>query len=310
MSMRIVFMGTPDFAVPSLKILLENNYEIIGVVTAPDKPSGRGLKMNISAVKEFALQHRLKILQPVKLKEPEFVSEFQALNADLAVVVAFRMLPEIIWNAPRLGSINLHASLLPKYRGAAPINWAIVNGENETGATTFFLEKEIDTGKIIFSEKTTIGAHETAGELHDRLMHMGASLVLKTVNAIASDNYPQTPQNLNSEQPPAPKIFKETCRINWNESVDKIYNFIRGLSPYPTAWTIMDGKMLKIFSAEKEKNTLQVLPGKIETDSKTFLKIAASDGFLNIKELQLEGKKCLKTEDFLRGNKIENLSVQ
>lgn len=304
--MKIVFMGTPDFAVPCLKILLENGFDIVAVVTAPDKPAGRGLKLTASPVKEFAVAHNLKVLQPVKLKDENFIQELTALQPDLSIVVAFRMLPEIVWNLPKLGSINLHASILPKYRGAAPINWAIINSENETGVSTFFIQKEIDTGNIIYTEKVAIENHDTAGTLHDKLMNIGAALILKTVQSVAENNYPQVPQDLSIEQPLAPKIFKETCKINWQQPAKNIYNFIRGLSPYPAAWTMLDGKMLKIYFAEMLSEKTANQAGTIETDGKTFIHAYANDIALNITELQLEGKKKMKTEEFLRGYKIQN----
>lgn len=304
--MKIVFMGTPDFAVPCLKILLENGFDIVAVVTAPDKPAGRGLKLTASPVKEFAVAHNLKVLQPVKLKDENFIQELTALQPDLSIVVAFRMLPEIVWNLPKFGSINLHASILPKYRGAAPINWAIINGENETGVSTFFIQKEIDTGNIIYTEKVAIENHDTAGTLHDKLMNIGAALILKTVQSVAENNYPQVPQDLSIEQPLAPKIFKETCKINWQQPAKNIYNFIRGLSPYPAAWTMLDGKMLKIYFAEMLSEKTANQAGTIETDGKTFIYAYANDIALNITELQLEGKKKMKTEEFLRGYKIQN----
>jgi methionyl-tRNA formyltransferase len=308
--MRIVFMGTPDFAVPSLKILLDNGFDIVAVVTAPDKPAGRGLKMQHSPVKEFALQHSLKILQPLKLKDENFIAELKSLQPDLSIVVAFRMLPEVVWSLPRYGSVNLHASLLPKYRGAAPINWAIINGEKETGVTTFFIQQQIDTGNIILQERTNITATETAGTLHDKLMNIGASLILRTVQAIVSGNCPSVAQDFNQEQPPAPKIFKDDCRINWNQPAEKVYNFIRGLSPYPTAWTTLDGKMLKIFFAEKINEHAQHTPASVITDQKSFIHVTTSDALISITELQLEGKKKMKTEEFLRGYKIEKLKFE
>jgi methionyl-tRNA formyltransferase len=308
-NMRIVFFGTPAFAVNALDILVKNNYSIVGVVTAPDKPAGRGQKIQQSAVKEYAVHHDLNTMQPEKLKDSDFIDTLKSLNADLHIVVAFRMLPESIWGMPRLGTFNLHASLLPQYRGAAPINWAIMNGEKETGVTTFFLKQEIDTGKIIFNDVTNIGENETAGELHDRLMTMGASLVLKTVRAIEEGDYPQKPQQENSSLQHAPKIFKEDGRINWKKNLYEIHNFIRGLSPYPTAWTELkapDGHLyvLKIFRAEKEANS-EVTPSSIlENDGKQILKIAVKGGYIVIKELQLAGKKRMTAEEYLRGYKL------
>lgn len=260
--LRIIFMGTPDFAVPSLDILVENNFNVIAIITSPDKPSGRGLKIRESAVKKYAIAHDLKILQPLKLKDPLFIEELKSLQADLQVVVAFRMLPEVVWNMPPLGTVNLHASLLPQYRGAAPINWAIINGETETGVTTFKLQQEIDTGQVIYQKTVPIGKDETAGELHDTLMEKGAALLLKTVQDIASGEVSFIPQaTLQDSQVPihtAPKIFKENCKISWEQPVDKIFNLIRGLSPYPAAQTILNGKTIKIFKCRKENTDDQV----------------------------------------------------
>lgn len=307
--LRIVFMGTPDFAVASLKTLVENGYQIVGVITAPDKPAGRGQKLNESAVKQYAVEAGLKILQPEKLKNPDFIEELKLLHADLQIVVAFRMLPEIVWNMPRLGTFNLHASLLPQYRGAAPINWAIINGEKESGVTTFLLDHEIDTGKIIFQEKVSISENENVGDLHDKLMKMGAPLVLKTVDILAEGKVPGIPQSELIKNTAgirhAPKIFKEDCRIDWFKTGREIYNFIRGLSPYPAAWTelIDDSEqtfVLKIFFAEITTGA-NVTPGTIESDGKTYLKMKTADSWLNITDMQLSGKKRMKTVDFLRG---------
>lgn len=308
-------MGTPDFAVASLDILVKNNYNIVGVITAPDKPAGRGQQLQQSAVKKYAEEKKLTILQPEKLKAPEFLNELKALNADLQIVVAFRMLPEVVWNMPLLGTFNLHGSLLPQYRGAAPINWAVINGEKETGVTTFFLQHEIDTGKIIFREKTIIDENETAGDVHDRLMQIGAELVLKTVKAIESGNYPQTEQSVfigNGEQEKhAPKIFKDDCKINWSNSATSVHNFIRGLSPYPTAFFELlspENKnfSIKVFRSEKEIISHHLAPGSIETDQKHYLKIATEGGFIHIKELQLAGKKRMPITEFLKGFEINN----
>lgn len=317
--LKIVFLGTPEFAVASLNILLENNYEVIAVVTAPDQRSGRGLQLSESAVKKFAVKQGLKIFQPVKLKDELFLSELKKLNADLQIVVAFRMMPVELWNMPPLGTFNLHASLLPHYRGAAPINRAIMNGETQTGVTTFFLKHEIDTGNILFNEKVIISDNDTAGDLHDRLMTTGAELVLKTVKAIETKNYTEFPQSdvvSGSEVlKTAPKIFKEDCKINWNQSIVTIHNHIRGLSPYPSAFTELcspDNKILqlKIYKSDKETVSNQPLVGTIKTDEKTFLKIAALDGFIKITELQLAGKKKMNVVDFLRGSAIsENWKV-
>lgn len=301
--LRIVFMGTPDFAVASLDILVENGFNIVGVVTAPDKPAGRGLQLQESAVKKYAVSKGLPVLQPEKLKNPEFIAQLSALQADLQVVVAFRMLPEMVWNMPPEGTINVHASLLPNYRGAAPINWAIINGEKASGVTTFKLQHEIDTGDILFSDKVAIREDETAGELHDELMYTGARLLLKTVQAIAAGNVQETPQAdiAAADVKHAPKIFKETCQINWQEPLDKIYNLVRGLSPYPAAWTTLQDKSIKIYKAHKEHGQPSVAPGEFDTDQKTYVRIAATDGYLYLDEVQLEGKKRMDIAAFLRG---------
>lgn len=309
--MKIVFMGTPEFAVASLAILIENGYTISGVVTAPDKPAGRGQKLQESAVKQYALQHGLRIMQPEKLKSEDFIAELKAIDADLFIVVAFRMLPEVVWSMPKLGTFNLHGSLLPQYRGAAPINWAVINGEKESGVTTFFLKHEIDTGKVIFQERTPIAEDETAGELHDQLMQTGAHLVLKTVKAIEGKTAETVEQDHliqeNSGQlKHAPKIYKEDCRIDWNKPVVAIHNLIRGLSPYPTAYTQMEELTLKIFRSSKEVTTHHDTPGKVISDGKTFLKFAAADGYINVLELQMEGKKRMKVDEFLRGYRLSS----
>ena len=303
-------MGTPEFAVESLDILVKKNYNIIGVVTVPDKPAGRGQEIQQSAVKKYALEKGLNILQPEKLKDESFLEQLRNLKADLQIVVAFRMLPEVVWNMPRLGTFNLHGSLLPQYRGAAPINWAVINGEQETGVSTFFLQHEIDTGKIIFREKTPIAENETAGNIHDRLMVIGANLVLKTVKAIEENTYPQINQAefiANGEVVKhAPKIFKDDCKIDWSKNVMEVHNFIRGLSPYPTAFSSFlspDGKSfsVKVFLTEKEIIQHTDVVGSIITDSKTYLKIATKAGYIHLKELQLAGKKKMATTEFLRG---------
>jgi len=302
--MRIVFMGTPDFAVASLNALFEAGYEIAGVITAADKPAGRGQKLQESAVKKYAVEKGLIILQPLKLKDPEFIEELRALKADLQIVVAFRMLPEIVWNMPPKGTINLHASLLPQYRGAAPINHAIINGETESGATTFFLKHEIDTGDIIFSEKVGIAEDDSAGDLHDHLMEAGAGLLVKTVKAIEENNYKEQPQLFSDELKHAPKIFKEFCEIDWNQPVKTIYNLIRGLSPYPTAFTSLNGKTIKIFKTTYEAATPGINPGEFLTDGKTFLKFAARDGLISLLDVQYEGKKRMMVDEFLRGMRL------
>jgi methionyl-tRNA formyltransferase len=303
--MKIVFMGTPDFAVASLRKLVENGCEVVAVVTAPDKPSGRGLHMNQTPVKQYAVSRGIPVLQPEKLKNPEFIEQLKSYQADLQVVVAFRMLPEIVWSMPTKGTFNLHGSLLPQYRGAAPINWAVINGDTETGVTTFFIKHEIDTGNIIFVDKEPIYPHDNAGTVHDRLMERGADLVLKTVKAIEAGDYPQLPQETDIELRPAPKIFKETCEINWNQPAEKVHNFIRGLSPYPAAWTTLSGKMCKIYQSEMtDMEGKDVKAGETETDGKTFLAFKCADQFLRIKELQIEGKKKMGIEDFLRGFRL------
>jgi methionyl-tRNA formyltransferase len=304
--MKIVFMGTPDFAVASLNALLEAGFDLVGVITAPDKPAGRGQKINESAVKQFAVEKGLKILQPVKLKDPEFIQELRSLHADLQVVVAFRMLPEIVWNMPAKGTINLHGSLLPQYRGAAPINWAIINGEKESGVSTFFLKQEIDTGDILFSEKVNIEEKDTAADLHDKLMIIGAKLLVKTVKAIELSDYKEIPQDIKIGESlkSAPKIFREDCQINWNQPAMTIYNHIRGLSPYPAAFCLFQGKTLKIFQAEVNYSNHALEPGSFQTDHKATLQFACADGFISIQELQLEGKKKMKTDEFLRGIRL------
>ncbi|HWS00346.1 MAG TPA: methionyl-tRNA formyltransferase [Prolixibacteraceae bacterium] len=307
--LRIVFMGTPDFAVASLKTLLENGYRVAGVVTAPDKPAGRGQKMHQSAVKIFATEHQLPVLQPEKLKDENFLSELKALNADLQIIVAFRMLPEVVWKMPPLGTFNLHGSLLPRYRGAAPLNWAIMNGDQESGVTTFLLKQEIDTGNILFREKVSLSPDQTVGELHDQLMEIGANLVLKTVDAIADGTaipVAQEKMDIEPERLHAPKIFKDDCRINWHHDVQKNHNKIKGLSPYPTAWTELttpskEPVMLKIFRSTPEKCNHTDEPGTIRSDQKKWAKIACADGYLLITDLQLAGKKRMGIEEFLRG---------
>lgn len=304
--LRIIFMGTPEFAVPSLEILLVYKFNVVAVITAPDKPQGRGQKITFSPVKESARKHNLPVLQPANLKSPEFLEELKTYNANLQVVVAFRMLPEAVWSMPEFGTFNLHASLLPQYRGAAPINWAIMNGEKETGVTTFFLKHEIDTGSIIFQKKEPIHETDDAGTLYARLMNKGAALVLKTVQAVASGSYPIQPQPESIELKNAPKIFKETCEINWNQPSQKIINFIRGLSPHPGAWTTLNGKFFKLFKVSHAMHSYSKAhqPGNFETDTKTYLYINSSDGWVSIDELQPEGKKRMSTTDFFRGNKL------
>ncbi len=301
--MRIVFMGTPEFAVPSLRILVENGCEIVGVITAPDRPKGRGKKLGMSAVKEYALEAGLKIMQPTNLKNLEFQDELRSLKADLQIVVAFRMLPEAVWNMPPIGTFNLHASLLPQYRGAAPINWAIINGEGETGITTFFLKHQIDTGKIIFQEREPINDDDDVGTLYERLMTKGAQLVLKTVRAIDQGEFPQIDQNESQALKSAPKIFREDCEIDWNNTSDNIRNHVRGLSPYPAAWTQWKGKNLKVYEVRKVPTPLgNHQSGEIWSND-NMLFAATADGTLSLEDLQLEGKKRMKAGDLLRGLK-------
>ena len=313
--LRIVYMGTPDFAVYPLKHLVENGYQVVGVVTNPDKPAGRGQQLQESAVKKYAKEVGLKIMQPAKFRDPEFLEELASLKADLQLVVAFKMLPEVVWSMPPLGTVNLHASLLPDYRGAAPINWAVINGEKYSGVSTFLLKHEIDTGNIIFQEKVDITDEMTAGDLHDSLMEKGATLLLKTVDAIASGDYPLIDQNelLNGRTPiHAPKIFKEDMRVDWNSTLDTIYNRIRGLAPFPTAWaelihkTTGQSHSFKIFRTEKIAGAHAHAFGELATDGKKTFDVYVPGGILRILELQLAGKKRMLTEDFLRGFKLED----
>lgn len=307
-------MGTPDFAVEALRCLVEGGYNVVGVITMPDKPAGRGHKVQYSPVKQYALEQGLTLLQPEKLKDETFLAELSALNADLQIVVAFRMLPEAVWNMPRLGTFNLHASLLPQYRGAAPINWAVINGDTETGITTFFLQHEIDTGKVIQQERVAIADTDNVGVVHDKLMKLGGKLVVETVDAILAGTVKAIPQEdmaVVGELKPAPKIFKETCRIDWSQPTKKVYDFIRGLSPYPAAWCELknsNGEVIvaKIFEGEKEEEVHQLSPGTLITDGKKYLKIATSDGYINVLSLQLPGKKRLKTDELLRGYQFAN----
>lgn len=312
--LRIVFMGTPDFAVASLKNIITAGYNVVGVITAPDKPAGRGRQLSKSAVKLFAEEHQLPLLQPSNLKDEQFLSELKALNANLQVVVAFRMLPEAVWNMPELGTFNLHASLLPNYRGAAPINWAIMNGEKETGVTTFFLQHEIDTGEIIFQEKVNISENETAGELHDKLMLVGADLVIKTLDAIKENTVITSPQKDNGNLKLAYKIFKPTCKIDWNKTASEIHNHIRGLSPYPTAFFEITHKesnkklTLKVFKTSKLSIHHTEKIGTI-ISSKNELKIAVKDGFIQLLEVQPEGKKRMEIAAFLNGFNIKEYEL-
>ncbi len=310
--MRIVFMGTPEFAVESLKILVENNYNVVGVVTMPDKPAGRGHKIQFSAVKEYALKHNLPLLQPEKLKDETFLEALCAWKADLQIVVAFRMLPEVVWNMPKYGTFNLHASLLPQYRGTAPINWAIINGEKQTGVTTFYLTHEIDTGKIILQETIPVAETDNAGIVHDKLMILGAELVKRTVDLIIEEKVDALDQKKllpsDSGLKPAPKIYKETCEIDINKSVEEVYNFVRGLSPFPGAWMNIrfpgqESMVLKIFEVEKDFQNHTLPPGSVCTDGKKEAKIALKDGFIILKVVQAPGKKRMETGELLRGLK-------
>lgn len=310
--LRIVYMGTPDFAVEALRCLVEGGYNVVGVITMPDKPAGRGHKIQFSPVKQYALEHNLPLLQPEKLKDGEFLDALRAWKADLQIVVAFRMLPEVVWNMPRLGTFNLHASLLPQYRGAAPINWAVINGDTETGITTFFLKHEIDTGEVIQQVRVPIADTDDVGIVHDKLMTLGGRLVVETVEAILNGAVKRVPQEemaVAGELRPAPKIFKETCRIDWNQPVKCVYDFVRGLSPYPAAWTELvqpGGEMVvvKIFETEKVETPHSLAPGTLQTDGKTYIRVAAADGFVGIRALQLPGKKRLKTDELLRGFRL------
>lgn len=298
-------MGTPEFAVPCLEILIQNKFDVVAVITAPDKPQGRGQSIAHSPVKECALKNSIPVLQPPNLKSPEFLEELKSYGANLQIVVAFRMLPEVVWALPVLGTFNLHASLLPQYRGAAPINWAIINGEKETGVTTFFLKQDIDTGSIIFQEKETIKEDDTVGTLYERLMHKGAQLVLKTVQAIQIGSYPSLPQPEDTEIKHAPKIFKETCEITWDQSSTQIKNFVRGLSPYPGAWTSFNNRQYKIFKVSFSEKTIQTgVTGSLNTDNKNYLYVKTKDGAISVDEIQPEGKKKMTIQEFFRGNKI------
>lgn len=307
--LRIVYMGTPDFAVEPLSKLVEGGYNIVGVITMPDKPIGRHQnELSASPVKKYAVEHGLRVLQPAKLKDPEFVEELRSLQADLQIVVAFRMLPEVVWNMPRYGTFNLHAALLPQYRGAAPINWAIINGDTETGITTFFLDHDIDTGSIIQRVPVPILDTDNVEDVHDKLMHLGSDLVVETVDNILAGTVTPIPQSdLQTDEPlrPAPKIFKETCRIDWTQGVKRTYDFVRGLSPYPAAWTELtyNGKtsVLKVYTTSKEFCEVSEPIGTVVTDGKTYLKVAQADGYQHLLTIQLAGKKRMQTADFLRG---------
>lgn len=309
--LRIVFMGTPEFAVASLDALIKAGCNIVGVITAPDKPGGRGMQLQQSAVKKYAVDNNLHVLQPEKLKNPGFIEELSSLKADLQIVVAFRMLPEVVWNMPPMGSVNLHGSLLPQYRGAAPINWAVINGEKETGVTTFKLQHEIDTGDILLQESFPVSEEDNAGEVHDRMKEIGAAVLVKTVKGLADGTLKEQPQQspTGGDHPAslkhAPKIFTETCRIDFTKTTAEVYNLIRGLSPYPAAFTFLNDKKLKIFKAEKVNKTPGHTTGTPDTDGKTFLQFACADGYIQVTDLQLEGKKRMPVTDFLRGYRFE-----
>lgn len=302
--LRIIFMGTPEFAVASLDALVQAGANIVGVVTAPDKPAGRGMKLTESAIKKYAAERGLTLLQPEKLRDPLFLDALRELKADIQIVVAFRMLPEAVWSMPPMGTVNLHGSLLPQYRGAAPINWAVINGETYTGVTTFQLQHAIDTGNILLQEKFAISETDTAGDVHDTMKNIGADLLVRTVQELAAGSIKPLPQEQAAEGVElkhAPKLFTETQKIDWSLPVDTVYNLIRGLSPYPTAFTYLQDKTLKIFQAKKEYESPELQPGSVLTDHKTFLKFAAADGYIHVLDLQLEGKKRMMVEDFLRG---------
>lgn len=318
MSLRIVFMGTPEFAVASLDILIKNNFNVVGVVSVPDKPAGRGQQIQQSAIKKYAVEHNLKLLQPDKLKDENFINELKNLQADLQLVVAFRMLPELVWHMPKMGTYNLHASLLPKYRGAAPINWAIINGEQESGVTTFKLKHEIDTGNILFQEKVNIEPTTTAGELHDKLMLVGADLILKTVKEIEAGFIKGSELNFlpqdNSLACHAPKIFKEDCLIDWGKTAKEINNLIHGLSPYPTAYSQLKNgddaiQLVKIFNSKYEVFTPNNPNGLLLTDNKNYLKVYCEDGLIEITEIQLQGKKKISIKEFLRGFTVKDKAM-
>lgn len=301
--MRIIFLGTPDFAVASLKAMVETKHEVVAVVTMPDKPAGRGMKLQQSPVKQYAVSQNIPVLQPEKLRNPAFIEELRRFKADLQVVIAFRMLPEIVWNMPPLGTINLHASLLPDYRGAAPINWAIINGETVSGVSTFFLKHEIDTGDILLSAACEIDSNTTAGELHDTLMQLGAAVMLQSLELIKQGKTQGTPQ-ANDSHKVAPKIFKTHCQIDWNQPGQNIINLIRGMNPYPAAFTFINSKQVKVFKAQFEPNAYSNKPGILVCDQKSYLKVACIDGFVYLLDVQMESKKRMDIESFLRGNTI------
>ena len=306
MSLRIVFLGTPEFATTSLQAILSSKHEIVGVVTAPDKPAGRGQQLNESDVKKFAVQHELKLFQPEKLRDEQFIQELKSLNADLFVVVAFRMLPEVVWNMPRLGTLNLHGSLLPQYRGAAPIQWAVINGETETGCTTFRLKHEIDTGEVLGQHKMNIGANETAGELYERMMHKGAALLVQTLDNLEEGKVQPIAQEelITSELKHAPKLLKEDGKVRLTDTPAVVHNRVRGVTPFPGAFTTFQGKILKIHKGLPEETEHSFELGTFHSDHKTYLKLAVNGGYYNLLEVQLEGKKRLGVDEFLRGNSL------
>jgi methionyl-tRNA formyltransferase len=305
MQPRIIFMGTPEFAVSSLDLLVQNKHQVVAVITATDKWGGRGGKQLLeSAVKKYAVKHGIPVLQPKNLKAPDFLEELASYQADLQIVVAFRMLPEVVWKMPKLGTFNLHGSLLPKYRGAAPINWAVIKGETETGVTTFFLQQAIDTGDLLFQERMPIGPDETVGQVHDRMMELGAETVLKTVAAIAAGEVTAQPQD-HSLASPAPKLNADNTRINFDQPAQQVHNFIRGLNPYPTAWTTLDGKKWKILRTRPYPAEHELEPGTVKTDGKNSFEIATTDGFLEVLELQIPGKRRMEVQDFLNGWRVE-----
>ncbi len=310
--LRIVFMGTPDFAVATLDALVQNNYKVVGVITAPDKPAGRGRKLQHSAVKKYALEKELPILQPTNLKDETFLAELKALEANLQIVVAFRMLPKVVWQMPEYGTFNLHASLLPNYRGAAPINWAIINGETTTGVTTFFIDEKIDTGAMIMQEEVAVDENDTAGTLHDKLMSTGASLVIDTVAQIAADTVTTRIQDETAISKDAFKIHKDTCLIDWTDTVANIYNFVRGMSPYPTAWTVLkqgeETFNVKVYAVSKTQETVSDAPGTVIATKKE-VKVAAKDGFIYLQEIQLPGKKRMDIKSVLNGFTFEAAAV-
>lgn len=302
--LRIIFMGTPEFAIPSLEILIRNHYDVVAVITAMDKPRGRGRKLTPPPVKQFALEKGIPVLQPRNLKDPDFIGRLKEYQANLQVVVAFRMLPEVVWAMPEKGTFNLHASLLPQYRGAAPINWVLINGEEKTGLTTFFIRQEIDTGNIIFREEVPVISEDDAGSLHDRLMSRGAELVLKTVKAIESGDYTVSLQEDSPDLKAAPKITREMCRIDWSQDQESIRNFVRGLSPYPAAWTEINGSVFKIFGVSPAEKSLELQPGQFRTDQQHFVQFQCSDGLISIDEWQPEGKRRMTVREYFRGNSL------